>query len=105
MTQLSEKKASGLRVIIVGGSVAGLTLAHALSRVGIDFVVLEGHHEIAPQIGSSIGILSHGARILDQIGVYDDICEFATSLESAITWKTDATMITESHFFTLLKAR
>lgn len=55
-----------LRVIIVGGSIAGLTLAHCLHHSDIDFVVLEARQEIAPQVGASIVVLPNGARILDQ---------------------------------------
>ncbi|KAE8311544.1 hypothetical protein BDV41DRAFT_565685 [Aspergillus transmontanensis] len=58
------------RVIIVGSSIAGLTLAHSLQQCGTDFVVLEANTNIAPQAGASIGILTNGARTLDQLGIY-----------------------------------
>ena len=61
------------KVIIAGGSVAGLALANMLERVGIDFLILERHQEIAPEIGASIGIFPHGCRILDQLGCYDEV--------------------------------
>jgi ribosomal protein S27E len=62
-TSLSiEEKESRLRVIIVGGSVAGLTLAHCLHHSNIDYVVLEAREEIAPQVGASIVVLPNGAR-------------------------------------------
>ncbi|KAJ5738611.1 monooxygenase [Penicillium malachiteum] len=61
------------RVIIVGGSVAGLSLAHCLLNSNIDFIVLESHDDIAPAVGASIGILANGARILDQLGMFDDV--------------------------------
>lgn len=63
------------RVIVVGGSVAGLTLALTLERLGIDYVVLEARGQIDPQVGASIGIFFNGARILDQLGVYDKVLE------------------------------
>jgi 2-polyprenyl-6-methoxyphenol hydroxylase-like FAD-dependent oxidoreductase len=47
---------STFRVIIAGGGIAGLTLANALERAGINFVLLEGRSEIAPQVGASIGM-------------------------------------------------
>jgi 2-polyprenyl-6-methoxyphenol hydroxylase-like FAD-dependent oxidoreductase len=46
------------RVIIAGGGIAGLTLANALERAGIDFILLEGRNEIAPQVGASIGMVN-----------------------------------------------
>lgn len=64
---------TNFRVIIVGGSIAGLTLAHCLSKLGVDYVVLEKRQQIAPQEGASIGILPHGGRILDQLGLFDAI--------------------------------
>ncbi|RYO88713.1 hypothetical protein DL764_008700 [Monosporascus ibericus] len=66
-------KRDSFRVIIVGGSVAGLTLALSLERAGIDYLVLEARDQISPQVGASIGIFSNGARILDQLGIYDSI--------------------------------
>ncbi|GIC91334.1 FAD-dependent monooxygenase pyr5 [Aspergillus udagawae] len=71
------------KVIIVGGSIAGLTLAHCLRRLGIDYVVLERRDEIAPQEGASIGIMPNGGRILDQLGLYDQIEELVEPLSSA----------------------
>jgi len=41
-------ESSNLKVVIVGGSIAGLTLAYCLLRIGVDFVVLETRGEIHP---------------------------------------------------------
>ncbi|GIK05241.1 hypothetical protein Aspvir_009345 [Aspergillus viridinutans] len=73
----------GFKVIIVGGSIAGLTLAHCLDRAGIDHIVLEKAKDIAPQVGSTIGISPNGARILDQLEVYDEIEECIEPLNVA----------------------
>ncbi|GME27080.1 Monooxygenase FAD-binding protein [Neofusicoccum parvum] len=62
----------GLKVIIAGGSVAGLTLALVLQHAGVDFELLE-KGDFAPQLGASIGIQPHGARILDQLGLWEEI--------------------------------
>ncbi|CCF44095.1 FAD dependent monooxygenase, partial [Colletotrichum higginsianum] len=67
----------GFKVIIVGGSISGLSLANMLERFGIDYVLLEGHSVIAPQLGASIGLLPAGLRILDQLGCYETIRELA----------------------------
>lgn len=61
------------KVVIAGGSIAGLTLANILEKLGIDFVVLEAYHEIAPQVGASIGLLPNGLRVLDQLDLYPDM--------------------------------
>ncbi|EXF76212.1 FAD binding domain-containing protein [Colletotrichum fioriniae PJ7] len=59
------------KIVIVGGSVAGLALANMLEKFNIDYVVLEAYPEIAPQVGASIGLLPNGLRILDQLGCYE----------------------------------
>lgn len=61
------------KVIIIGGSVTGLTLAHSLHKIGVDYIVLEKRDQVAPQEGAPTGILPNGARILDQLGLYDAI--------------------------------
>ncbi|KAE8381997.1 hypothetical protein BDV26DRAFT_300471 [Aspergillus bertholletiae] len=71
---------SPFRVIIVGGSVTGLTLAHCLDRAGIDYIVLEKHEEIHPQIGASVVIFPNGGRILEQLGLYQRIEELSQKL-------------------------
>ncbi|OJJ42589.1 hypothetical protein ASPZODRAFT_162178 [Penicilliopsis zonata CBS 506.65] len=61
------------KVIIIGGSVTGLTLAHCLDLAGIDYVVLEKHHQVHPQVGASLVIMPNGARVLEQLGVLDHL--------------------------------
>lgn len=62
-----------VKVLIAGGSVAGLTLANILEQIGIDYLILEKYGQIAPDMGASIGIFPNGFRILDQLGCYDSI--------------------------------
>lgn len=72
-TPTGSKMENSFKVIVVGGSIAGLTLAHCLERAGIDYIVLERRDEIAPQVGASVGIMPNGARILDQLGFFDAV--------------------------------
>ncbi|EKG12549.1 Monooxygenase FAD-binding protein [Macrophomina phaseolina MS6] len=69
------------KVIIVGASIAGLTMANLLQKLGIEFVVLEAYGTVAPQLGASIGLHPHGLRILDQVGCYENILEFAANAD------------------------
>ncbi|KAF9888702.1 hypothetical protein FE257_008460 [Aspergillus nanangensis] len=75
--------ASEFKVIIVGGSIAGLTLAHCLHRAKIKHVVLEKGADIAPQLGASIGIMPNGGRILQQLGLYDAVEDLIEPLSVA----------------------
>ena len=61
---------NGFKVIIVGRSITGLTLANILERVSIDYVLLEAYLDIAPLISASILLGAHSMRVLDQISAY-----------------------------------
>jgi flavin-dependent dehydrogenase len=104
-TSSTDGKKARLRVIIVGGSIAGLTLAHCLYHNDVDFVVLEAHNEIAPQIGASIVILPNGARILDQLGIFDDIFAMVEPLQNALIWKGNGKLIVDSNMHRLIGIR
>ncbi|KAE8366612.1 hypothetical protein BDV27DRAFT_155752 [Aspergillus caelatus] len=71
------------KVIIVGGSVAGLTLAHCLQQAGIDHVVLEKSSDLSPHVGASVGIIPNGGRILDQLGLFDAVEKMTYPLSMA----------------------
>lgn len=86
---------SNLKVVIVGGSIAGLTLAHCLLKNGIDFVVLESRGEIYPQEGAALGMLPNGARILDQLGIFDDLIEGVQPLRKCWFWSGTGALIAE----------
>lgn len=44
-----------------------------LEQLGIDFIVLEAYDNITPQVGASIGWHPNGFRVLNYMGVYEDI--------------------------------
>ena len=66
---------AGLKVIIVGGGISGLTLANCLQHAGIDFLLLEGRSEIGLHVGAGVGLEPNGDRILDQLGVRGDLLD------------------------------
>jgi 2-polyprenyl-6-methoxyphenol hydroxylase-like FAD-dependent oxidoreductase len=70
------------KVLIAGGSIAGLTLANALEQAGVDYLVLEKYKHIAPDVGASICIFPNGFKILDQLGCYERIKELASDADS-----------------------
>ncbi|KAJ5579532.1 uncharacterized protein N7459_005517 [Penicillium hispanicum] len=77
------------KVIIVGGSITGLALANMLEQYGIDFVVLEKHDQIAPQLGAGFGIWPNGARILDQLGCYETLEKVNEPVNSIVGYDGD----------------
>jgi FAD dependent monooxygenase len=71
------------QVAIVGGGIAGLTLALALERIGVSFVLFEANESIAPDKGASVGFLPNGLRILDQLGLLGDFEKQSIGLKTS----------------------
>ena len=67
-----DQDTNKFKVLIAGGSLVGLGLALALERAGIDYELYE-KGDFAPQLGASIGIHPQTIRILEQLGVWEDI--------------------------------
>ncbi|KAE8336335.1 hypothetical protein BDV24DRAFT_178597 [Aspergillus arachidicola] len=68
MRQSSCRQNHTVHVIIIGCSVAGLTLAHALSKRRIDYTILEAHDRLPlPFTGNAFTLLPNGSRILAQL--------------------------------------
>ncbi|EKV12627.1 Monooxygenase, FAD-binding [Penicillium digitatum] len=99
------KSTTKFRVVIAGGSVAGLTLAHCLLKNNIDFVVLEASPVVAPDVGASLGLLANGGRVLDQLGVFDDVQEEVVSIKDAFFWAADGSLNLKSNYPEELRKR
>ncbi|RJE23607.1 hypothetical protein PHISCL_04063 [Aspergillus sclerotialis] len=80
---MSQPPDNHYQVAILGGGIAGLTLALILERLGITWTLWESHETISPEIGAGIGLLPNGFRILDQLGLLDRIEKLTVPLE---TW-------------------
>ncbi|RCI07459.1 hypothetical protein L249_4529 [Ophiocordyceps polyrhachis-furcata BCC 54312] len=92
------------KVLIVGGSIAGLTLAHCLEKLNISYEILEQGRDISPQVGASVGILPNGARVLDQLGIFDQVEEAIEPLTFARIRFPDGGCLT-SQYPTVLRSR
>ena len=71
MTSSNQDK-SQFKILMAGGSLVGLGLALAFERARIDYELFE-KKDSAPQLGVSIRIHPHSIRILEQLGVWEDI--------------------------------
>lgn len=95
-----------MRAIIVGGGLAGLTLASALEKAGVDFVLLEARARFDPQVGASIGLNAGAMRILDQLGAAQEIIKQTAPVKVSKVHRNDGTLIMPPSFtFQILKAR
>jgi FAD dependent monooxygenase len=90
---------SNFKAIIVGGSVAGLSLAHMFEKADINYILLEARDTISPQLGASIVIMPNGARILDQLGVFEAMRrDFVTKMAKSYTRRSDGRLITSNNW-------
>ncbi len=70
-----------MKVLIVGGGIAGLTLAHALQQKGIDYDV----YEAAPRLeiaGAGITLAPNALAVLDRLGLVAAVSEAGAALKS-----------------------
>ncbi|KHN94313.1 Monooxygenase, FAD-binding protein [Metarhizium album ARSEF 1941] len=73
-------------VIIVGAGIGGLTLAAICKRLGITYKVLE-RTEVLQPVGAGISLAPNALRVLDQIGVYEELQETAQKLRKLQIWR------------------
>lgn len=73
-------------VIIVGAGIGGLTLAAICKRLGITYKVLE-RTEVLQPVGAGISLAPNALRVLDQIGVYEELQETAQKLQKLQIWR------------------
>ncbi|KAI0847205.1 putative monooxygenase [Daldinia vernicosa] len=77
------------RIIIVGGGLVGLTTAHILSKTDIDFVILERHENLTPELGSLLSLWPPTFRILDQLDLQDVVKPVLNPIDYAINMSAD----------------
>ncbi|KAE8151458.1 hypothetical protein BDV25DRAFT_138877 [Aspergillus avenaceus] len=73
---------SDFTVLIVGGSIAGLTLANILELYNINYVVLEKYPTLPSQFGAGIAIWPHSMFVLDQIGMSEKLESISCIVEA-----------------------
>ena len=82
MTPSFTFKHQPLRVAIVGGGIGGLTAALAFRRIGADVQVFERAPEIR-EVGAGVGVWANAIRVLDELGVGEQLREFALPVTTA----------------------
>lgn len=86
---------NSFKVIIAGGSTAGLTLAIALERAGIDYELLE-KRDIAPELGQSIMILPCTTLVHEQLGISKPLRDAAVPIKLREHWVQDGKQLMNS---------
>lgn len=87
------------KVLIAGGSVSGLTLALTLERAGVDYELFE-KGDIDTDLGASIAINGPIIRILEQLGIWEDLEPIVTDVERSyrIDGKTGRVVLDSDYF-------
>ena len=93
------------KVVIVGGGIAGLSLAHALTLANINFVVLERRESVVEASGAGVGSWPHSIPFLKQIGVYEKLNATCTPLKYTYHLASDGSVITHSNAYEMHKKR
>ncbi len=69
-----------LRVLVVGGGIAGLTCAAALSRRGARVVLVERRHDWAP-VGAGILLVANSMRALSELDLAETVAQRGLAVE------------------------
>jgi 2-polyprenyl-6-methoxyphenol hydroxylase-like FAD-dependent oxidoreductase len=97
--------AAGSKIIVVGGGPFGITAAHALSRAGIDFVLLESRSKIVIDAGSGLVLSAMGLRALGQLGLLPALSKVSTPVDKLKRLDHKGRDIGDTLFFTYFQQR
>ncbi len=70
-----------MRILVIGGGIAGMATAIALEQAGFDPLVLEQAPGLA-EIGSGIGLQANGMRVLAELGAADHVLSTGVRIDS-----------------------
>ncbi|KAK3317564.1 hypothetical protein B0T19DRAFT_293717 [Cercophora scortea] len=85
------------KVIVVGGGPVGLIAAHALSRAGIDYVVLENYDSVATDVGASIALWPQALRVMGRLGLLPRLESIGTRMDRGVYMTQPGHIFKESH--------
>ncbi|RYP03592.1 hypothetical protein DL764_005053 [Monosporascus ibericus] len=85
---------ASFRVIIIGAGPTALYMAHALVAANIDFVLLEQQSSVVRHQGALIILWPHSARLLDQLGLYEDVKRRSYTMHSKADLLTNGRVMT-----------
>jgi salicylate hydroxylase len=82
------------KVLIVGGGIAGLTLAAALTRHRIPWTLLERARALAP-VGTGIALMPPALRVAERLGILEELLSASTDLPATRRFRSDGRMIAD----------
>lgn len=93
------------KVIIIGGGPTGLALAHMLHLAGIDYRLYDKRENLCERHGAGLAIQPQNCRILDQLGILDQVLQQGLAPEMQVHREVTANgqILAEYPFFQWLK--
>lgn len=93
------------KVIIIGGGPTGLALAHMLHLAGVDYRLYDKREDLCERHGAGLAIQPQNCRILEQLGILDQVFEQGLAPEMQVHREVsaDGAVQAEYPFFRWLK--
>ena len=101
----SDEPPHRYEVAIVGGGVAGMTLALMCEQHGIDYIALEGREPIDSERGAGVVLQPNSLRILDQLGLLDALYAQGQPLNHTETIDVDRNVLIKNDYMTKVHSR
>ncbi|KAF9438421.1 hypothetical protein BGZ76_007945 [Entomortierella beljakovae] len=89
LTISHRKDVNTLKAIIVGASITGLAFAIMMDRSGMDYQILERYTGQEPEMGSSISLGPPSLRLMEQLGLLEEIERVSKPLSGLKVVNTD----------------
>lgn len=102
---MADQKPEEFRVILVGGGPVALTAAHALSKAGIDYVILERQDQLDLDSGASVAVWPHNVRLLDQLGMLEEANRTFMPVLYKRNIRRDGSQISKSNMFEAMQIK
>lgn len=93
------------KIIVVGGGPVGMTAVHALTRAGIDFVLLESRPTVVMDAGSNLVLSLTGLRAPSQFGILPALEKCSSPLAKFSRIDHSARDIGDTMFFTYFQQK
>lgn len=95
--------AASFRVIIIGAGPCGIYMAAALHAASIDFIVLERGQFDFTERGNHFILWPHTARLLHQLGLYEELRTRSYDLSSKVDIMRDGTVMDSNEIWADLR--
>lgn len=92
-------------VAIAGGGIAGVTLALIFEKLNISYILLEARNTLESDRGAGIGLQPNGLRILDQLGLIEEIEKATIPLRKWYSYDAEGNLMSDSSAMGLYRER